>query len=309
MLQTLQLISPIFGVALIGYVAGRAGVIDEHGIRGLSRFAFRIAIPAMLIRAVSELELSFEWELLTVYFGGTFLVFGAGILAGRLLFRHAPDRRVVFGFGSAFSNNLMVGIPFVQAAFGDAALLPLYIILSIHGPVLYMVGTSLLRAARGAAESEPASLPTAVLRSQLRNPIFVALAIGFALNLTGIRLMGPVDTVASMLGAAAIPATLFTLGASLAGYRIAGELDQAAVLIGLKNLLHPLVVYALAFHVFALDPVWSAVTVAMAAMPMGINAYLFASDSEVLAPTMAASVVASTGVSVVSLSLLLLLLP
>lgn len=302
MWNTFHLILPIFGLALIGYAARWTGLIDKDGIRGLSRFAFRVAIPVMLIRAVSEISLSFEWELLTAYFGGTFAVYVIGMLVGRAILGQSMERQAVFGFGAAFSNAVMVGIPFVQLAFGDEGLLPLYLILSIHSPTLYLVGTSMLNFSRGAHYST-GNLPMTVLKAQTKNPIVIALAIGIAMNLAGIGFRGPVDGIAGMLAAAAIPCTLFTLGASLAGYRLGGQLKAAIALVGLKNVLHPIVMYALTFYVFDLSPVWATVVVVMSALPMGMNAYLFAEDSEVIAPTMAAAVVLSSAISTVSLPL------
>ena len=302
MWNTFNLILPIFGLALIGYAARWIGLIDKDGIRGLSGFAFRVAIPVMLIRAVSEISLTFEWELLTAYIGGTFAIYATGMLVGRGIFGPSIERQAVFGFGAAFSNLVMVGIPFVQLGFGDEGLLPLYLILSIHSPTLYLVGTSMLNLGRG-ARSSSGNLPMTVLKAQAKNPIVIALAIGIAMNLAGIRLQGPVDGIAAMLAAAAIPCTLFTLGASLAGYGLGGQLKSAIVLVGLKNVLHPTVMYGLTFYVFDLNPVWATVVVMMSALPMGMNAYLFAEDSETIAPTMAAAVVLSSAISVVSLPL------
>ena len=238
MWNTFHLILPIFGLALIGYAARWIGLIDKDGIRGLSGFAFRVAIPVMLIRAVSEISLTFEWELLTAYFGGTFAIYATGMLVGRGIFGPSIEQQAVFGFGAAFSNLVMVGIPFVQLAFGDEGLLPLYLILSIHSPTLYLVGTSVLNLGRG-ARSSSGNLPMTVLKAQAKNPIVIALAIGIAMNLAGIRFQGPVDGMAAMMGAAAIPCTLFTLGASLAGYGLGGQLKAAIVLVALKERIAP----------------------------------------------------------------------
>jgi hypothetical protein len=305
--NTLQLIAPVFGLALIGYLSGWLGLIGKDGIRGLSRFAFRIAIPAMLIQAIADLALSFEWALLASYFGGTFLTYGLAMVVGGSLFRLRPEEWPVFGFGSGFSNLVMVGIPFVQIAYGDEGLLPLYIILSIHAPLLYLVGTSMLNVARGTSGTR-ANVPMAILKSQATNPIVIALSIGLALNLTDVELGGPLAAIIGMLSDAALPCTLFTLGASLAGYQLRGQVSRSVALVGLKNAVHPIIVYILAFHVFDLNPAWAPVTVVIAALPIGMNAYLFAEDSEVLASTMAPAVVVSTAVSIVSLSFVLYLL-
>jgi malonate transporter len=299
--NTLQLIAPVFGLALIGYLSSWIGLIGKDGVRGLSRFAFRIAIPAMLIRAMADLALRFEWELLASYFGGTFATYALAMLVGTYLFQLRRDEVPVFGFGPGFSNLVMVGIPFVQVAYGDAGLLPLYIILSLHAPLLYLVGTSLLNVARG-ADAETTNVGVAVLKAQAANPIVIALAIGLTLNVTDLDLGGPIDAIIGMLSDAALPCTLFTLGASLSSYRLTGQIRRSAALIGLKNGVHPAIVYLLVFHVFDLNPEWASVTVVIAALPMGMNAYLFAEDSDVLAPTMAATVVLSTAVSILSLS-------
>ena len=138
----------------------------------------------------------------------------------------------------------MVGIPFVQIAYGDEGWLPLYIVLSIHAPLLYLIGTSILNVARG-SQTATKSVPIAVLKSQAQNPIVIALALGLTVNLTRVDLPGPIDGIIGMLGDAALPCTLFTLGASLASYSLRGQLPHSIMLIVLKNAVQPGIVYLL----------------------------------------------------------------
>jgi malonate transporter and related proteins len=78
------------------------------------------------------------------------------------------------------------------------------------------------------------------------------------------------------LAATAVPCALISLGMALRRYGLASGLALPAILSGLKLGLHPLIVYVLAFKVFAMPPAWAGVAVLFAACPCGINAYLFA---------------------------------
>ncbi len=98
------------------------------------------------------------------------------------------------------------------------------------------------------------------------------------------------------------------MGASLAGYRIAGALPEAAAGVGLKLILHPLLVWLLGTYVFELEPLWRDVAVVMAALPVGVNVYLFALRYETGAPPAATAILVSTLLSVGTIAAVLFLL-
>ena len=79
-----------------------------------------------------------------------------------------------------------------------------------------------------------------------------------------------------MLSQAASPAALFAMGMSVNRYGVLGGARSALVIGGAKLILLPLAVYALSTWVFGLPPLWTGVATIFAAMPTGINAYLFA---------------------------------
>jgi malonate transporter len=141
-----------------------------------------------------------------------------------------------------------------------------------------------------------------------RNPIVVGLTGGLVFNLLSLGMPDPVDSVLAALGSAAIPTATFALGATLARYRITGAIGEASLLIGAKLLVQPLLVWLLATLVFELTPLWTSVAVLMAGLPTGINAYLFAERYDHGVATAATAVVVSTGLSVGTLSMLILLL-
>lgn len=305
----LQTTLPVFGLILLGYVVGWAGVIDRAGIRGLSRFTFRIAIPVLLVRSMANVALSgpVEWPLMAAYYGATLVMYAAGMGAGRWIFSQPLEQQAIFGLGASFSNLVVLGLPIVLVVYGNEGELPMYMILSCNAAVLFFLASSVQGIARGVTQPRQ-GLSFIVLKTHATNPVIVALAIGLVLNLLGFRIAGPLDAIAAMLGSAALPCALFTVGASLSRYRLAGELREAMGLILLKNVFHPLITFVLAFTVFDLSATWAGVAVILAAQPTGVIAYLFAEDSETLSSTIGATVVLSTMVSIVSVSVVLYLL-
>jgi predicted permease len=102
-----------------------------------------------------------------------------------------------------------------------------------------------------------------------------------------------------------LPCALFVLGASLSAYKISGHFAEAWTMVGLKLLLQPLLVWVLAFVVFKIDPLWGAVAVMMAGMPVGINVYMFAQKYQVGLASVSGAIVISTTLAVLSQSILL----
>lgn len=301
-----QIITPIFGIVLAGWLAARLKAFDESAARGLSLFAFNFAIPVFLLRTVAQTELPPhpEWRFVFVYFGGAFTVFALGTLAARFLFARRGAAPAIFGISACFSNTTILGIPIVLRAFGDAAAVPLALILGFHSALLFTLTT--LAAEIGAGVGVPLrELLRNVVRGLVSNPILWGIAGGLALNGLDLALPAMIDQFAALLGGAALPTALFALGSNLARFHLAQTMREALVLTALKTLLQPVLIYALGTWVLELEPVSLAVAVTMAALPTGINAYLFAARYDSAVPEATSTILASTLISTVTLAFLL----
>ena len=305
----LDIILPVFGLVVLGFGAAKAKWFDEGAIRGLSLFVFNFAIPVMLFRTLAQVELpaSIEWGFLLSYFLGAFIVFGLGMASAGLLFGRPLEAQGAAGLAAGYSNTVLLGIPLILTAFGDAAALPVFLLVAFHSLLLLPAGTAVIEAGRGRGEGLR-RLPMVTAVGMAKNPIVVGLALGLVFNLLDISIPGPIDTIAETLGQAALPCATFAMGASLALYRIAGSLAESAVLIGLKIFVHPLLVWLLATQIFDVTPLSASVAVVMAALPTGVNAYLFAHRYGVGLAQAATAVLVSTGITIGTLSLLLFLL-
>ncbi|MCL4264177.1 MAG: AEC family transporter [Anaerolineae bacterium] len=302
-MQIFEIIFPVFAISLVGYVLARRHFFQETHIIGLSRFVFHIAIPVLLFESLATIELPTQvnWQFLLCYYLVVVAIYGVSMWIGRVRFTYSAREQGVFGMGAAYSNLVLVGLPIVTAAFGDAALLPMFMIISIHSGVLFFIGTVMAE-----RESSQGLAVTAVARQTInqlaRNPIISSLLLGLLFNALALPMPGLLATTLDVLGQAALPCALIVLGASLSYFKPAGHLTAAWTMVGLKIIVQPVLVWLLAFHVFHLESLWGTIAVLAAGMPVGINAYMFAQKYEVCIAPLATAVLLSTFLSVGSLS-------
>ena len=304
----LDTVLPVFGVVLVGYFATRAHWFDDAAIKGLSLFAFSFAIPMMLFRSMARTELpdAVPWGFLLSYYSSAFSIWALAMLAGGALFKRKLDGMVMVGLCACFGNSVMIGVPLVLTTFGEVASVPMFLIIAFRAAVFLSVGTLLLELARGSRDGLR-RLPGNILHGMATNPIIVGLALGFSVALSGFSLPGPVDRIANLIAVAAAPASLFAMGATLTQYRVAGNLPESSLLVVLKLVAQPLLYWVYSHYVFEVDPFYAKVGLLMAALPVGANPYLFAQRYGVGVASTTTTIFLSTGASVLTLSVVLLL--
>lgn len=116
--------------------------------------------------------------------------------------------------------------------------------------------------------------------------------------------MKPLEYSITLLSQAAVPAALFVLGASLNKYKMRGNISPALVIVALKMLLLPLIVWLFVFRVFSVDPLWASTALLTAAMPIGISVYVFSQKYQKYEVPIATGIVPSTVLSVVTLAVI-----
>lgn len=313
MTSILGIILPVFALVLAGYIGGRARWMSEEGVKGLSSFVFYLAIPALLFRTLARGEMPevLEFDIVFAYFAGAFLVMGVAWAVGRLAFANGAGELALMGMGSMYSNTVLLGIPLVFAVFGEPGILPMMMIVTFHSLILLPLTMILIEwgqvggegggPAGGGARRVLVSTAAAVFK----NPVILSILAGIAYNLSGLALPAPADAFAGLLGGASAPCALFALGATLAAYRVGGDLRESLVVVALKLVLHPLAVWLMATQVFALTPLWAAVATLTAALPAGVNVFVIARQYDIYLARASAAVLISTGLSVATLAALI----
>ncbi len=270
MLALFLTVLPVFVLISVGYAGRRLSILGPRTGDGLSDYVFTLAVPCLLFRTLARAEIPAvqPWGYWIAYFTGVAVCWALAMLVASRVFRRSGPATVACGFAAAQSNTVLVGIPVILKAFGEAGAVPLALLLAVHLPVT-MTAATLLAEGRGAS-------PAVILRKLATHPIIIGIILGSLF-----RPLVPVApdvlwTVVDGLAATAVPCALICLGIALHSYGLESGLKLPAILSALKLLLHPLIVFLLATRVFDMPPAWSGVAVMFAACPCGINAYLFA---------------------------------
>ena len=292
---------------MVGYITVMLGWFDQNAIRGLTRFVFDFAVPMLLLRTVSTAQLpeDIPWNFLASYYLGTMLVLFSGLVMTRIIYRITFSEQVISAFSCSFSNTVLLGIPLVLLAFGDKGTLPLFIIIGTHGFVMFPLFTIMME--KGKIGKAPVkTLLAKTSYGLITNPLVIGLLGGLGCNLLGITLWKPLDEIAKMLGNAVTPGALFALGATLAGFRKKIQWKELPLVVLMKIIIHPLLVWLLAVIVFSLsETIWIQVLVILAALPTGVNPFLFASRYNTGQLLSSGAVFISTFISIFTLSALL----
>lgn len=304
----IDIVFPIFGLGAIGYFTSRLGYFPGKAIDGLSRFVFDIAVPIMLLRIFTNASLpeNVPWGLMTSFYFPIICIYLTGIAVAVLVLKRSFMAGVLTGLGCAFGNMVLLGLPLVLRTFGEPAAVPFSIILSVHGISFYALTTVLMEYGRNHGGNLN-QVPFKIVKELATNPFIITIVAGIILNLADTPLPAPVDHLAEYMQQAVTPCALFTLGASLTRYHIAGQLRESVFIITMKNLVFPAGVWLTASQLFALEPLWTMVVVLMAAQPAGVTFFIFAERYGTNRGLAATTILLSSVMSILTIPLVLYL--
>jgi predicted permease len=296
---------PVFAIILLGYVAGRAKLLGEGGTDALNNFVYWFALPALLFLAMARVPVDriFNWPFLAAYTGGVAGTFLLSLAAGRLFFPNRPAALVLQGMTAVFSNTGYMGVPLFLTAFGQEGALPALILAVYNAAFVFGVAVVLIELDLGRGDG-----PAAILRNLslalVKNPLVMSAAVGILWSLLGLPLPRPVVNFLEILGAASGPTALFAMGLVLTVEAATADLGEVGWLVVLKLLVQPALTAALAFWMFALEPLWGASAVILAALPTGALTFILAQRYGLYVRRATVATMVSTVLSVVTLSAL-----
>ncbi|MDT2058626.1 MAG: AEC family transporter [Planktomarina sp.] len=298
----LQVILPVFLVIGFGYLAVWQKWFSDSGVEALMKFTQTFAIPCLLFRAVSTLDLgqTFHFALLGSFYFGAVCGFCLGLFGARFLFKRTWDDSVAIGFCCLFSNSVLLGLPITERAYGTAALTANFAIIAVHAPICYGIGITIMELVRGRGSSAQ-ELLRKVLQAIFKNALVIALGLGFFVNLLGIILPVVLTDGLDLLATSALPAALFGLGGVLVRYRPEGDLRVIFYICAISLLVHPSLVW-ITGHYFELSDTDFRSAVLTAAMAPGINAYIFANMYGTARRVAASAVLISTALTILTAS-------
>ena len=303
----INVVVPVFGVVLTGYLAGYFGVLGSDSAAALNRFVFYFALPPALFiyMARAPVEKIFNWLFIGAFVGGELGTLLIATFVGWFLLRQDVATRAVAGLTALQANTVYMGLPVLLTAYGPGGALP-PIIATLCITLLFITGVIAVLEATRASEESTFRMAAQLVGRVLRNPLVISPLLGILFSAVAVPLPKAAGNYLDLMAATVGPAALFSLGLSLIDRKLNGNIGEVIWLSTLKTVFNPLLTLALVTYVFAMDPFWSTAAVILSAMPTGANAYVVDQQYNVHVETASSVVVVSTGMSVVTISVLLI---
>ena len=288
MLDVLRVTFPFFALVLCGYWAARRQMLPFEAIPGLNGFVLFFALPCMLFRFGANTPIA---QLLdaSAFFMYLFcaLVMVAFAVAVTLNKRFGWNDAAFGALVGAFPNTGFMGVPLLVALLGSAAAGPAIVTIVIDMVITTSLCIALSRL-DGAGEQGVGQAAKNALLGVVKNPLPWAILLGTLFSAFQIELPGPVEKTVALLGDAASPVALFTIGAVLARSQKIAHHEQHGPLTWkdyvpvamIKLFLHPILVLMVGLAAISMgmpiDTFALKVMVLVAALPSASNVAMLA---------------------------------
>lgn len=308
LIEILNIVAPVFILIGAGFAAVKGGIFGDEPIDQLMKFAIQFAIPCLLFRATSTIDLAsaFDWRILLSYYFAATASFVITYFIVRKGFKRRPGESVGIAFGALFSNLVLLGLPISERAWGIDNMAPSFALVSVNAPICYLIGITTMELLRADGRSAAETTRT-VANAIFRNSLMIGIVLGFLVNLSDLSLPDPLVGAIDLLARAALPVALFALGGLLTRYRLSRSLGEAGLISLMSLIVQPAITLFLAWQLQLPREVMQSIVLMSAAAP-GLNAYLFASMYNRGVDAAASSVLLATALSVLTVSGWLMLL-
>jgi predicted permease len=300
---------PVFGVVLCGYLAAKFRLLGPQSSEALNGFVYYFAMPALLFVFVvrAPVEQIFYWPFLAAWGGGFAITFALMALISRLVYRDRLAVMTLRSMNGVFANTGYMGIPLVMTAYGEAAALPAIMATVFLSPAGNSLTVALIESdlRRSAGTTR---IARDVATSLLKNPFVIPVFLAVFIQQLGVPVPVPVLRFGDLLGNAAGPCALFSLGMFAAGQLLRSGLGETGLMTLMKLVVHPLVTWLLVTQVFEMDRLWAMVTVIVASLPTGATCFVLAQRYKVFEARTSSTTLASTALSVLTVSALVALM-
>ena len=296
MLQALSIafhaIVPLFLIIAVGYTVKRLGWIGPEEVRRLNKVTFYTFMPVMLFYNIYTSDFSQAVRLpYALFVVGAALGMVAVSFAVTLLAEKMPERRGVMIQAAFRSNFVLLGLPIAEellpgANFGITALM-----IAIVVPIYNMMSVVVLEYFRGGKPKLGE-----VLLAVIRNPLILGSVAGLLVQALHITLPEVLVSFAGKMNSAATPLILLLLGASFETREIARYKKELLVCVGLRLLVFPGAILALAAAI-GLRGIEFVTVLAMTAAPTAVNSFNMAQQLGGDSQLAGSAVVVSTAAS------------
>lgn len=290
--------SPLFLLIFVGFALSRWFGFGKEASSVLSRFAFAIALPALLFRVIANYDMQkspADPKLLIAFFGACLILFFASRLFSRKVLNLMPVGSAIFGTGTVFCNNGLLGLPLAIAMLGEAVVPSISVIISVNALFLWTLVSVAVELAQQKGTLTFRSFGRTMVQV-IKNPLIVGIFAGVLWSVTGLKIPYIIDEPVRLIGNSATALSLIVIGMGLCEYGLGPGFKKGAVLSAIKLCIHPLLVFTIAWLI-DLGPIETLAVVFLGCLPLGVNVYLMCRQFKAIEEIIASAMIISTVMS------------
>nr|WP_321506431.1 AEC family transporter [uncultured Celeribacter sp.] len=287
-LTVLQIVAPVFLLALIGYVWVKSG--HEYRLEFVTKLTMTLSVPALIFTALLKAEI--DPSALASLFLATAITYGIITLVALVAVRGLKLNSPTYLAPLIFGNTGNLGLPLALFAFGETGLSYAVVVFAVMAIWSFTFGVYVT--AGGGSPTKA-----------FKEPLLWAAILGTIFLWQGWTLPRFALNTLELLGQVAIPMMLITLGVAVARLHPHGL--KRATFIALGKAVACAAIAATVGYAIGLDAIPNAVLIVQATTPIAVTSYMLAAKYGADSDAVAALVVASTLLSVAYLPILLAL--
>ena len=286
MLHVISIIAPIFLIAMFGYIYAS---FERPDMQVINRMILQLLVPALVFSVMSakDFQMAIYADLALAAFG---VIFFSGC-AAYILSRFMGFEWTTFVPPMMFANWGNIGIPIIVFTFGQDALNAAVILFIVGNTVHFTLGITMMSGRFN-------------LKEFITTPVIIAFFLGLLVNNLALPIPDFVIKPIDMIGQAAIPLMLVSLGVRLQSVRW-NDMKIALVAAIFGPMVGLLAAYGFA-SLIELNELQTKQLLLFGALPPAVVNYMFAEQYNLEPEKVASIVLLSNLLSVVTYFLLLL---
>jgi malonate transporter len=303
-------LAPIFVIMLLGFLAGKAKMVDNKNVSLLNIFVMDFALPAALFSATAKTPwngIVGQAPLIVILVLSMWITYAAIYFICTGVFKKTPQDAAVLTLTVALPNYAALGLPILGSVVGESSATSLSVAVSIACGSVLLSPLCLLVLEREKAKasgdvqgSTIAMLPVLMWRS-VKKPIVWAPVLGVVLSAIGIQVPELFFSAIKPLGVSATAAALFLTGVILSArqLKINGPVLLACIT---KNIIQGFIAWGVV-TVFGITGPIAVTGILMVALSAGFFGVVFGNRFGVQSPDAEAALLISSVLCIVTLPL------
>lgn len=241
---SLNVTMPIFLVMVLGYFLKQIGILDDHFVTVANKFNFKVTLPVMVFRDLSQVDIRQEFDIRFVLFCAlsSTICFWA-IWGAAKLFLKDKSLRGAFVQASFRSSAAVMGLAFISNIYGPSAMGPMMIIGAV--PMYNIFSVIVLTFEADCGQEDNRRPDTAKIKQACiniaKNPIIISIVLGVVAALIRIEFPLVINKTINSVSQLATPLALIGLGAGFEGRKAIAKIKPTMWASAIKLLFQPLI--------------------------------------------------------------------